>query len=48
MDTTIASLAVEHPPATGSALTVDQFTLDAEGVRLIDAYWRAGAAPAAS
>jgi xylulose-5-phosphate/fructose-6-phosphate phosphoketolase len=41
MDTTIASLAVEHPPATGSALTVDQFTLDAEGVRLIDAYWRA-------
>ena len=41
MDTTIATLAVEHPAASGPALTVDQFTLDAEEVRLIDAYWRA-------
>ena len=41
MDTTIATLAVEHPAATGPAPTVDQFTLNAEEVRLIDAYWRA-------
>ncbi len=41
MDTTIATLAVEPPTATGHVQTVDQFTLDAEGVRLIDAYWRA-------
>ena len=41
MDTTIATLAVEHPAGRGPALTVDQFTLDAEEVRLIDAYWRA-------
>ena len=41
MDTTIATLAVEHPAANGPALTVDQFTLDADEVRLIDAYWRA-------
>jgi len=41
MDTTIATLAVEPPAATGPAPTVDQLTLDAEEVRLIDAYWRA-------
>ena len=41
MDTTVATLAVEHPAGLGPALTVDQFTLDAEEVRLIDAYWRA-------
>ena len=38
MDTTITTLAVEHPAVTGP---VDQFALDGEGVRLIDAYWRA-------
>jgi xylulose-5-phosphate/fructose-6-phosphate phosphoketolase len=41
MDTTIATLDVEHPASIGPASTVDQFTLDAEEVRLIDAYWRA-------
>ena len=41
MDTTIATLAVDQPASTGPAPTVDQFTLDAEEVRLIDAYWRA-------
>jgi xylulose-5-phosphate/fructose-6-phosphate phosphoketolase len=41
MDTTIATLEVEHPASIGPASTVDQFTLDAEEVRLIDAYWRA-------
>ena len=41
MDTTIATLDVKHPANVGPAPTVDQFTLDAEEVRLIDAYWRA-------
>jgi xylulose-5-phosphate/fructose-6-phosphate phosphoketolase len=41
MDTTIATLDVEHPASMGPTLTVDQITLDAEEVRLIDAYWRA-------
>ena len=41
MDTTISTLAVEHPAATEAERTVDQSPLDAEGVRLIDAYWRA-------
>ena len=41
MDTTIATLGVKHPAATGPATTVDQFTLDAEELRLTDAYWRA-------
>jgi xylulose-5-phosphate/fructose-6-phosphate phosphoketolase len=41
MYTTIATLDGEHPASVGPASTVDQFTLDAEEVRLIDAYWRA-------
>ena len=41
MATTLATLASEHPAAAGPALTVDQFTLDTEEVRLINAYWRA-------
>ena len=41
MDTAITTLPVERPAAGGPASTVDQFTLDAEKVRLIDAYWRA-------
>jgi xylulose-5-phosphate/fructose-6-phosphate phosphoketolase len=41
MDTTIATLAAEHPASLGPAPTVDQFTLNAEEVHLIDAYWRA-------
>jgi xylulose-5-phosphate/fructose-6-phosphate phosphoketolase len=41
MDTPIGALAIEHPAAAGSAPSVDQFTLNAEEVRLIDAYWRA-------
>ena len=41
MDTTITTLAVDHPASIGPAPTVDQFTLNTEEVRLIDAYWRA-------
>ncbi len=41
MDTTIATLDVKRPTSVGQAPTVDQFTLDAEDIRLIDAYWRA-------
>ena len=41
MDTTIATLAVKHPTTMGPSPTVDQFTLDAEELRLIHAYWRA-------
>jgi xylulose-5-phosphate/fructose-6-phosphate phosphoketolase len=41
MDTTVAMFDAEHPVSRGPAATVDQFTLDAEEVRLINAYWRA-------
>ena len=41
MDTTVATFDAEHPVSRGPAATVDQFTLDAEEVRLINAYWRA-------
>ena len=41
MDTTIATLAADSPPATGLSPLVGQFPLDAEEVRLIHAYWRA-------
>jgi xylulose-5-phosphate/fructose-6-phosphate phosphoketolase len=41
MDTTIPALDGKHPASVRPASTVDQFTLDAEEVRLIDAYWRA-------
>ena len=41
MDKTIAALAVEHAAASGPRLTKDGVALDAEEVRLIDAYWRA-------
>ena len=41
MDVTIETLDAEHSTSAVSALTVKQFTLDAEEVRLIDAYWRA-------
>ena len=41
MSTPIATLDVEYPATTGPAPMVDRFALDAEEVRLIDAYWRA-------
>jgi xylulose-5-phosphate/fructose-6-phosphate phosphoketolase len=41
MDTTISTLAVEHPASLAPVPTVDRLTLDAEELRLIHAYWRA-------
>ncbi len=41
MDTTIAAVDVKLPASLESAPTLDQFMLDDDELRLIDAYWRA-------
>ena len=41
MVTPVATLAVDHRTAIGPVPTVDQFALNSEELRLINAYWRA-------